>query len=217
MTRGRSAATQAPLALVVDDDEIVREALQDLLRSVGIETWCFASTRELLEARWPDRPKCLILDVRIPGGSGLELQAQLRASGQQLPIIFMTGHGDIAMGVQAMKAGAVNFLTKPFRDQDILDAVSEAIERDRLQREAIAIRREVEARTATLTSREQQILEAVALGILNKQIAAELGISVATVKMHRGNVMRKMQVRSVAELFRALACVKSTGVHSTVR
>lgn len=185
---------------IVDDDEHIRAALKDLLRTVDIEACCFASTRELIEARRPDRPGCLLLDVRIPGGSGLELQAHLHARGEHLPIIFMTGHADVAMGVRAMKAGAVDFLTKPFRDQDILDAVSVAIKRDLSRRKALAIEHEVEGRAATLTSRERQVIAAVVAGNLNKQIATSLGISETTVKMHRGNAMRKMRTRSVAEL-----------------
>ncbi len=198
----------APLVLVVDDDDDIREALKDLLRTVGIEAWCFASTRALIEARRPDRPGCLILDVRIPGGSGLELQAQFRASGQQLPIVFITGHADVAMGVYAMKLGAIDFLTKPFRDQDILDAVSVAIKRDVSRREALAMKREIEERAATLTLRERQIVEAVITGNLNKQIAVSLGISETTVKMHRGNLMRKMQARSIGELLRQFSVLQ---------
>lgn len=195
-------AASNPLVLVVDDDEHIREALCELLRSVGIEALCFASTRDLLEARLPDRPGCLILDIRLPGVSGLELQAQLARNGNPIPIIFMTGYGDIPMTVQAMKAGAVDFLTKPFRDQDMLDAVAAAVEKDRARRQDAAAADEVTALAATLTTREREVMAAVVQGLMNKQIAGILGIAEITVKLHRGNVMRKMQVRSVAELVR---------------
>ncbi|WP_225769771.1 response regulator transcription factor [Inquilinus sp. Marseille-Q2685] len=195
-----SAAT--PLVLIVDDDEAIREALSDLLRSVGIEAKSFGSTRELLDAAPTDRPGCLILDVRLPGLSGLDLQAQLARSGNTRPIIFMTGHGDIPMSVRAMKAGALDFLTKPFRDQDMLDAVTAAIEKDLAQRREAAAAKEVAALAATLTPREAEVMAAVVKGLMNKQIAGLLGISEITVKLHRGNVMRKMEVRSVADLVR---------------
>jgi FixJ family two-component response regulator len=208
-TGGRSVTATTPLVYVVDDDDHIREALKDLLCTVGIESWGFASTRALVEARRPDRPGCLILDVRIPGGGGLELEAELRAAGQQLPIIFITGHGDIAMGVHAMKVGAIDFLTKPFRDQDILDAVSVAVRRDIARREALTTKQEAEERAATLTSREREIMEAVMKGLLNKQIAANLGIRETTVKMHRGNFMRKMHARTIAELLRHTAILRT--------
>jgi FixJ family two-component response regulator len=199
-TGAASAAT--PLVLIVDDDQAIREALIDLLRSVGLEARCFGSTKELLDAAPADRPGCLILDVRLPGLSGLDLQAQLTRSGNTLPIIVMTGHGDIPMTVRAMKAGAVDFLTKPFRDQDILDAVTAAIEKDGAQRRQVAAATEVAALAATLTPRETEVMAAVVKGLMNKQIAGLLGISEITVKLHRGNVMRKMGVRSVADLVR---------------
>lgn len=201
-TASAADAASNPLVLVVDDDEHIREALCELLRSVGIEALCFASTRDLLEARLPDRPGCLILDIRLPGVSGLELQAQLARNGNPIPIIFMTGYGDIPMTVQAMKAGAVDFLTKPFRDQDMLDAVAAAVEKDRARRQDAAAADEVTALAATLTTREREVMAAVVQGLMNKQIAGILGIAEITVKLHRGNVMRKMQVRSVAELVR---------------
>jgi len=190
-----------PLVLIVDDDEAIREALTDLLRSVGIEARSFGSTKELLDAP-TDRPGCLILDVRLPGLSGLDLQAQLTRSGNTRPIIFMTGHGDIPMSVRAMKAGAMDFLTKPFRDQDMLDAVAAAIDKDMAQRRDAAAAKEVAALAATLTPRETEVMAAVVKGLMNKQIAGLLGISEITVKLHRGNVMRKMAVRSVADLVR---------------
>jgi FixJ family two-component response regulator len=191
-----------PLILVVDDDEDIRNALQDLFDSVGLDATCFASTRDLLDEELPERPGCLVLDVRLPGSSGLDLQQQLSSRGDSKPIVFLTGHGDIQMTVQAMKAGAVDFLTKPVRDQTLLDAVTAAIQRDIAQRtEARLVKRNVE-RFALLTPRERQVLCEVAHGRLNKQIAFTLGISVVTVKLHRGNVMRKMQAVSVGELVR---------------
>ncbi|WP_343712190.1 response regulator transcription factor [Inquilinus sp.] len=198
----KPAAAERPLVLIVDDDEAIREALTDLLRSVGIEAKSFGSTRELLEAAPTDRPGCLILDVRLPGLSGLDLQAQLQRSGNTRPIIFMTGHGDIPMSVRAMKAGALDFLTKPFRDQDMLDAVTAAIDQDRAQRQDAAAAKQAAALAATLTPREAEVMAAVVKGLMNKQIAGQLGISEITVKLHRGNVMRKMEVRSVADLVR---------------
>ena len=192
-----------PLVLIVDDDERIREALQELLLSVGIESACFASTRELLDCHLPDRPGCLILDVRMPGSSGLDLQNHLATSGNAKPVIFLTGHGDIPMTVRAMKAGAIDFLTKPVRDQTLLDAVTAGLARDIAQRAAAQVVRQHAERFATLTSRERLVLRAVALGRLNKQIAFDLGISEITVKLHRSNVMRKMQAGSVGDLIRA--------------
>lgn len=196
------AETDRPLVLVVDDDEDIRSALQDLFDSAGLDAVCFASTRDLLERELPQRPGCLVLDVRMPGSSGLDLQQQLASRGDLKPIVFLTGHGDIQMTVQAMKAGAVDFLTKPVRDQTLLDAVTAGIQRDHAQRaEAQLVKRHIE-RFALLTPRERQVLREVAHGRLNKQIAFTLGISVVTVKLHRGNVMRKMQASSVSELVR---------------
>jgi FixJ family two-component response regulator len=192
-----------PLVLVVDDDEEIRSALRELFLSVGLDALCFASTRELLDDELPPRPGCLILDIRMPGSSGLDLQQQLASRGESKPIIFLTGHGDIQMTVQAMKAGAVDFLTKPVRDQTLLDAVTVAIQRDIAQRAQARLVKQHAERFATLTRRERQVLGQVAHGRLNKQIAFELGISEVTVKLHRGNVMRKMQTQSVGELVRA--------------
>ncbi|QRM27705.1 response regulator transcription factor [Microvirga sp. VF16] len=191
------------LVLIVDDDEEVRTALQELMLSIGLDAICFASPRELLESELPDRPGCLVLDVRMPGASGLDLQHQLAAKGNLKPIIFLTGHGDIPMSVQAMKAGAVDFLTKPFRDQTLLDAVTIAIEKDVAQMAVARRARQHFARFSTLTLRERQVMREVARGRLNKQIAFDLGIKEITVKLHRGNVMRKMQAASVGELIRA--------------
>ena len=197
------AKADRPLVLLVDDDEEVRSALQELMLSVGLDAVSFASPRELLESKLPDRPGCLVLDVRMPGASGLDLQHQLAAKGNLKPIIFLTGHGDIPMSVQAMKAGAVDFLTKPFRDQTLLDAVTVAIQKDAAQTAAARHARQHSDRFATLTQREQQVMREVARGRLNKQIAFDLGIKEITVKLHRGNVMRKMQASSVGELIRA--------------
>jgi FixJ family two-component response regulator len=195
--------TDRPLVVIVDDDDDVRDSLQELMLSVGLDVCCFASPRELLEAELPERPGCLVLDVRMPGSSGLDLQHQLASRGNPKPIIFLTGHGDIPMTVQAMKAGAIDFLTKPFRDQTLLDAVIAGIERDVAQRaQAETIMQHV-GRFTSLTPRERQVLREVAHGRLNKQIAFELGISEITVKLHRSNVMRKMRTISVGELIRA--------------
>lgn len=195
--------SEEPVVLIVDDDAAVREGLHELILSAGMTPVCFASTRELLEAGALENPGCLILDVRMPGASGLDLQNQLAANGNPKPIIFLTGHGDIPMTVQAMKAGAVDFLTKPVRDQTLLDAVSAAIERDAAERNrAIVVKRNLDL-LDSLTPREREVLGAVAHGRLNKQIAYELGISEVTVKLHRGNVMRKMQAGSIGDLIRA--------------
>jgi FixJ family two-component response regulator len=194
--------TDRPLVLIVDDDEDVRSALRELLLSVGIDASCFASTRELLHTDLEDRPGCLILDVRMPGASGLDLQQHLAVNGNARPIIFLTGYGDIAMSVQAIKAGAVDFLTKPVRDQTLLDAVAAAIEKDISQRKAVRLVKEHIDRYAKLTPREREVLREVAKGRLNKQIAFDLGISEVTVKLHRGNVTRKMQATSVGQLIR---------------
>lgn len=198
-----SVDKERPHVLIVDDDEEVRTALRELLLSVGLDATCFGSTRELLDAEIPRRPGCLVLDVRMPGSSGLDLQSQLAAQGDAMPIIFLTGYGDIPMTVRAMKAGAVDFLTKPVRDQTLLDAVTVGIAKDIAQRnQALDVQKRVE-RLATLTRREREVFREVARGRLNKQIAFDLGISEVTVKLHRGNVMRKMRANSVGELIRA--------------
>ncbi|PWC47538.1 response regulator transcription factor [Azospirillum sp. TSA6c] len=195
-------AKDDPLVLIVDDDAGMREAVVDLLQSVGIEGRAFGSTAELLAAAVPDRPGCLILDVRLPGLGGLEFQTRLDSLGIALPIVFMTGFADVPMSVRAMKAGATDFLIKPFRDQDMLDAVDAAIARDRSRRSQRVATMTVESLAATLTPREREVMAEVVKGRLNKQIAGDLGISEVTVKLHRGKVMRKMQVRSVADLVR---------------
>ncbi|MCA1443460.1 response regulator transcription factor [Ensifer sp. IC4062] len=192
-----------PIAMLVDDDVKVREAMSNLLNSVGIETISFSSAREVLEAKLPDRPSCFVLDVRMPGLSGLDLQRHLQSNGIATPIVFLTGHGDIAMSVEAMKAGAVDFLTKPVRDQTFLDAVSNAIATDIARREATLTARKHAADYETLTQRERQVLRSVVAGALNKQIAFELGISEITVKLHRSNMMKKMHANSITQLFTA--------------
>jgi len=198
----RSEAEQ-PLVIIVDDDVSVRNALSELILSAGFKPVGFPSTRELLAADVLSHPGCLILDVRMPGASGLDLQGQLSQDGNLKPIIFLTGHGDIPMTVQAMKAGAVDFLTKPVRDQTLLDAVRVGIETDAMRRaEAVVAKRNLEC-FRTLTPRERQVLHEVARGRLNKQIAFDLGISEVTVKLHRSNAMRKMKVATIGELIRA--------------
>ena len=191
-----------PIVFVIDDDASLRNALTNLFRSVGLRAEVFASAPELLQSKLPDLPSCLVLDVRLPGLSGLDFQAELSKANIHIPIIFMTGHGDIPMTVRAMKAGAVDFLTKPFRDQDMLDAVAAAIERDRERRKEEKVLSEVRSRFASLTPREQEVLALVASGLMNKQIAAEIGLAEITVKIHRGNIMKKMSARSLADLVR---------------
>ena len=199
----RSAQTgSAPTVLVVDDDLDLREALGSLLRSIGLKVELFGSAAELLAANRVDGPGCLVLDVRLPGVSGLDFQAQLARTGITMPIIFMTGHGDVPMTVRAMKAGAVDFLTKPFRDQDMLDAVTAALERDRVRRDAEREVDDLRQLFASLTPREQEVMGFVTKGLMNKQVAGEMGLSEITVKIHRGNVMRKMAARSLADLVR---------------
>jgi FixJ family two-component response regulator len=189
-----------PVVFIVDDDASVRKSLERLVRSVGLRGETFASAPEFLQRAAADGPSCLVLDVRMPEVSGLALQERLAAAGHRIPIIFITGHGDITMSVRAMKAGAVDFLPKPFNDQDLLETIQEAIARDRQAREEWAVLQDIQRRVALLTLRERDVLALVAAGLLNKQIAAELGMSEKTVKVHRAQVMQKMQVSSVAQL-----------------
>ena len=191
-----------PAVFVIDDDPSMRSALDDLLRSVGLDVILSSSAQEFMQAVRPDAPGCLVLDVRLPGMSGLTFQQELAKAGITLPIIFITGHGDVPMTVRAMKAGAAEFLTKPFDHQVLLDAVHAAIERDRARRRDAVSLADLKARYHELSERERQVMEFVVAGRANKQIAAELGLSLVTVKVHRGQVMRKMLARSVAELVR---------------
>ena len=200
--RATSSASSAEDAVVfiIDDDPLVRGALSSLFRSVGLQVEAFASATELLQNPLPALPSCLVVDIRLPRLSGLDLQAQLRSSGVMIPIIFITGHGDIPMSVKAMRAGAINFLTKPFRDQEILDAVTEALERDRKRLSEDKSSSDDRARFASLTPRERQVMALVTGGLMNKQIAGKMGITEPTVKIHRSHVMRKMGARSLADL-----------------
>jgi FixJ family two-component response regulator len=192
----------AGLVFVVDDDESIREALKSLISSVGLSVATFATAREFLQSRGPDVPGCLVLDVRLPGLSGLDLQRELANANIHTPIVFITGHGDIPMTVRAMKAGAVEFLTKPFRDQDLLDAIQQALEHDRKTREQRAEIEKLRSRLDSLTPREREVMGLVVAGLLNKQIAGELGTSETTIKIHRHQVMEKMGAGSLAELVR---------------
>ncbi len=201
-TRKPTPLDTAQVVYIVDDDASMREALLDLLLSVQIEAASFSTAKELLDTGDLQRAGCILLDVRLPGLNGLEFQSHLEKIGNRMPIVFMTGHGDIPMTVQAMKAGAVDFLTKPFRDQDLLDAVTSAFARDTAVRKVSEASGAVFELAKMLTPREREVMASVVQGLMNKQIAFNLGISEITVKLHRGNVMRKMDVRSVAELVR---------------
>jgi FixJ family two-component response regulator len=191
-----------PIVFVVDDDAAVRETLASLFRSVGLRVVVLGSAHEFLLSNIPDAASCLVLDIRLPGVSGLDFQEELAKAGIRIPIIFMTGHGDIPMSVKAMKAGALDFLTKPFRDQDMLDAVTRAIERDQKRRDDEKTVSELRIRFESLTGRERELLALVAADLMNKQIAAELGVTEITVKVHRSRMMRKMKARSLVQVVR---------------
>jgi FixJ family two-component response regulator len=190
------------IVFVIDDDPGILQAIKTLIETVGLKSKTFVSSREFLQSELPEVPRCLVLDVRLPGLGGLNLQRELSDRGIQIPIIFITGHGDIPMSVQAMKAGAVEFLTKPFRDQDLLDAIELALERDRVSRKQQAELADLRKRYELLTAREREVMTLVVAGLLNKQIASELGTSEKTVNVHRSQVMQKMQADSLAELVR---------------
>lgn len=208
------ASAVEPIVFVIDDDAAMRATLSSLFRSVGLRVELFGSAREFAQSKMPDIASCLVLDIRLPGVSGLDFQAELAEEDIRIPIIFMTGHGDIPMSVKAMKAGAIDFLTKPFRDQDILDAVIKAIERDQKRRDSEKGVSELRIRFDSLTSREREVMTQVAAGLMNKQIAADLGIAEITVKVHRAHMMRKMKARSLIDL---IGMADLLGIHRPKR
>lgn len=212
--KSHMSQSELPLIAIVDDDPSVQQGLSGLIRSVGLRVETFASAQEFLARSGPEALSCLVLDLQLPGLSGLDLQKQMAEVGLEIPIVFLTGHGDIPASVQAMKAGAVEFLTKPFDDERLLQAIQEAVERDRQTRQQHAERHELRERYESLTTREQQVLQQVISGLLNKQIAAELSITEFTVKIHRGRVMRKMNAESLADLVRM---AETLGIHSPKR
>ncbi len=215
MTKSAAAAgTDQPVIFVIEDDASVRDALEDLFRSVGLGVETFASSREFLQSKRPDAPGCIVLDVRLPGPSGLEFQRTLTASGVLLPVIFVSGHGDISMSVQAIKAGAIDFLTKPLHEQRLLDAIQTGIERDRARRTEERNAAQLWERFGLLTPREREVLSIVVTGRPNKQIAAELKLSEMTIKIHRGQIMRKMGAASLVELVRMADTLKTSANHS---
>jgi FixJ family two-component response regulator len=196
------SAAAVPTVFIIDDDRGMRQSIQDLVESVGLRAESFATGEEFLKRKRTNDPSCLVLDVRLPQMSGLDFQRQLAETGTQIPIIFVTAHGDVPMSVRALKSGAVEFLTKPFRDQDLLDAIHQALQRDRTAQEQKAEIHDLQGRYHALTRREQEVMTLVVSGMLNKQIASEIGASEATVKIHRGQVMHKMQAGSVVDLVR---------------
>src|SRR4051794_2081735 len=208
------SSARESIVFVVEDDASMRRALSNLFESVGLQVEMFGAASEMLQSKLPDVASCLVLDVRLPGLSGLEFQTELAKANIHIPIIFLTGHGDIPMSVRAMKEGAVDFLTKPFRDQDMLDAVVKAIERDRERRGADRIVRDLQTLFDTLSTRERQILALVSSGLMNKQIAAELGLAEITVKIHRGHIMKKMGAKTLADLLRK---AETLGVRRTTK
>jgi RNA polymerase sigma factor (sigma-70 family) len=208
--------TRAPVVFVVDDDPSIRSSLKFLLSSVGLQVESFESAESFLQRKAPDAPSCLVLDVRLRGLSGLDFQRELAARNIRIPIVFVTGHGDIPMSVRAMKAGAIEFLTKPYRDQDLLDAVRIALERDRTRREQEKDLTDLRQRFESLTPREQEVISMVVSGMLNKQIAGELGTAENTVKVHRSRAMEKMNAQSVAELVKMIERLKSSGEPCTI-
>ena len=212
MTKAAPARAEDPVVFVIDDDPSMREALRSLFQSVGWRVELFASAPEFMQGTRPDGPACLVLDIRLPRLSGLEFQTELAEANIELPIIFITGHGDIPMSVKAMKAGAVDFLTKPFRDQELLDAVARAIERDQKRRDDSRAVSTLRGLYESLTPREREVTALVTAGLMNKQIAGELGVTEITVKIHRGHVMRKMAARSLADLVRM---AESLGIRRT--
>jgi FixJ family two-component response regulator len=196
------SSARKPIVFVVEDDASMSRALSNLFQSVGLQVEVFGAATEMLQSKLPDVASCVVLDVRLPGLSGLDFQTELAKANIHIPIVFMTGHGDIPMSVRAMKGGAIDFLTKPFRDQDMLDAVMKAIERDRERREVDRIVTDLQTLFETLSTREREVLALVSSGLMNKQVAAELGLAEITVKIHRGHIMKKMGARSLADLVR---------------
>ncbi len=209
-----AAPAEPPVVFVIDDDQSVRDAVEDLLQSVGLKVQVFGSTQAFLQSKRADGPSCVVLDVRLPGPSGLEFQRHLVEAGIHLPIIFISGHGDVPMTVRAMKSGAVEFLTKPLREQELLDAVHAAIERDRLRRQEASVVADLQARHDSLTAREREVFALVVTGRPNKQIAAQLDLSEMTVKVHRSQITRKMQAKSVVDLVRIADKLGISGARS---